>query len=315
MRYFLVVNPRSANGLTGRRWPEVHAKVVQTLGPYEHRFTEAPMDAVRITRRALEEGFDCIVAAGGDGTINEVVNGFFPDGATGGTGAEVAINPDAALAILPLGTGGDFRRTFGWSTDLGEALARLGREGTRPLDVGVVEFVDHQGAPARRRFVNICSFGVSALVALEANRGTKAFGGKASFAIATVRAMLKYSDAPVRIAVDDTPAEAVTITTVAVGNGQYFGGGMKVVPNADPSDGKFDVTLWSGYSIADFALKARAIYDGTHVKMRGTRQLRCERLAAESGNGREVLVDVDGEQPGRLPCRIRILPSAIRLKI
>jgi YegS/Rv2252/BmrU family lipid kinase len=314
MRYFLVVNPRSANGLTGRKWPEVHAKLVKSLGPYQHGFTEAPMDAVRISRRALEDGFDCIVAVGGDGTINEVVNGFFPDGGTTGAAVDVAINPNAALAVLPLGTGGDFRRTFGWNTDLHEALARLMRADTQPLDVGVVDFVDHARRAARRYFVNICSFGVSGLVDHEVNRRTKVLGGKISFAVGSLLALLKYRDAPVRIAVDDGPPEAVTITTVAAGNGQYFGGGMKVAPGADPSDGKLDVTIWSGYSIVDFALKSRAIYDGRHVNMKGTRQLRCQRLSAEPEGGREVLLDVDGEQPGRLPCRIQILPSAIRLK-
>jgi diacylglycerol kinase family enzyme len=126
--------------------------------------------------------------------------------------------------------------------------------------------------------------------------------------------MLKYTDKKVRIRADGGPPEQMTITTVAVGNGQYFGGGMKVVPAADPTDGKFDVTIWSGYSIFDFALKSRAIYEGTHVRFAGTRQLRCEELSAEPADGREVLVDVDGEQPGKLPCRIRILPMAIRLK-
>lgn len=311
MKYFFVVNPGSANGLTGRRWPELHAKIAGAIGAYEHRFTDAPMDAIRITARALEDGFDCIVAVGGDGTINEVVNGFFRDG---DAAADAAINPNAVLAVLPRGTGGDFRKTFGWDADLDRALGRLKSPQVQPLDVGAVEFVDHQGRPAHRYFANICSFGVSGLVDQEVNRRSKMLGGKVSFAVGSVRAMLKYRDARVRIALDDGPAEPIAVTTLAAANGQYFGGGMKVAPDANPADGKLDVTIWSGYSIVDFALKSRAIYDGTHVRLRGTRQLRCERLSAEAADGGEVLLDVDGEQPGKLPCRIRILPAAIRLK-
>ena len=309
MKYFLVVNPRSANGITGRRWPEVHAKLAAALGPCEHRFTDGPMDAMRISRQALEEGYDCIVAVGGDGTINEVVNGFFREG----DGA-AAINPNAALAVLPRGTGGDFRKTFGWDAELKQAVERLTGAGTQPLDVGVVDYVDHQRQATRRYFVNICSFGVSGLVDQEVNQRSKVLGGKLSFAVGSLRALLKYRDAPVRIAVDGRPPEAMAVTTLAAANGQYFGGGMKVAPDADPADGKLDVTIWSGYSIVDFAFKSRALYDGTHVRLRGTRQLRCEQLSAESADGREVLLDVDGEQPGKLPCRIRILPAAIRLK-
>ena len=313
MKYFLVVNPSSANGQTGRRWTELHAKVARALGHYEHRFTEAPMDAARITRQALLEGYDCIVAVGGDGTINEVVNGFFREPSEDAPGP--AINPQAALAVFPRGTGGDFRKTFGWDAELESGLARLTGPRIQPLDVGVVRFTEHSGRPGWRHFANICSFGVSGLVDQEVNRSSKALGGTLSFMMGSVRALLKYQDAPVRVAADGGPSEEMTITTVSVANGKYFGGGMKVAPDADPSDGMFDVTVWSGYSIVDFALKSRALYDGSHVNLPGTRRLRCRKLSAEPGGDRTVLLDVDGEQPGRLPCQVSMLPGAIRLKI
>ncbi|HZI10954.1 MAG TPA: acylglycerol kinase family protein, partial [Myxococcus sp.] len=106
MKTFLVVNPRSANGQTGKRWAEIGAQVGKALGDFGHGFTQGGMDAARITRQALEEGYECIVAVGGDGTLNEVTNGFFREGKP--------INPHAVLGLIPRGTGGDFRRTFGW---------------------------------------------------------------------------------------------------------------------------------------------------------------------------------------------------------
>jgi YegS/Rv2252/BmrU family lipid kinase len=305
MKTFLVVNPKSANGQTGKQWPELNARVGEALGAFGHAFTERPMDAARLSRQALRDGYECIVAVGGDGTINEVINGFF-DG-------DVAVNPRAALGVLPRGTGGDFRRTFGWSAELPEALARLKAASTRPLDVGRLEYKDAQGQSALRHFVNICSFGVSGQVDQEVNRSSKALGGKLSFMLGSVRALLKYSDRRVRIALDDQPFEEVKVTTLAVANGRYFGGGMCVAPDADPSDGTFDVTLWTGYGLSDFALKSKAIYDGSHVKFPGTRRMRCKRLRAESNE--EVLLDVDGEQPGRLPCAMSILPAAVQLKV
>jgi YegS/Rv2252/BmrU family lipid kinase len=270
------------------------------------------MDAARITRQALEGGYDCIVAVGGDGTINEVVNGFFREPRE--EAPRSPINPEAALAVMSRGTGGDFRKTFGWDGELDSALARLTRPGTQPLDVGVVRFVEHAGRPAWRYFANICSFGVSGLVDQEVNRSTKALGGTLSFMMGSVRALLKYEDTSVRIVVDGGPSENVEITTLAVANGKYFGGGMKVAPDAEASDGLFDVTIWSGYTIVDFALKSRALYDGSHVNLSGTRRLRCKELLAESDSGRRVLLDVDGEQPGHLPCTIPMLAGAIRLK-
>jgi YegS/Rv2252/BmrU family lipid kinase len=277
----------------------------EALGDFGEAFTQKAMHAVELTQKALREGYECVVAVGGDGTISEVVNGFFADGK--------ALNPQAALGVIPRGTGGDFRKTFGWQVDDAQAMARLKTDATRPLDVGLVEFQEPSGKQARRYFVNICSFGVSGQVDHEVNHASKALGGKLSFTWASVKALLKYSDKKVRLSLDDKPAEEVQVTTLAVANGRYFGGGMCVAPQADPSDGIFDVTLWTGYRLSDFVFKRGAIYDGSHVKFPGTRQMRCKKLRAEAAD--EVLIDADGEQPGRLPCTMTLLPSAIRLKV
>ncbi|MGA9520996.1 MAG: diacylglycerol kinase family protein [Myxococcaceae bacterium] len=306
MKTFLVVNPSSANGQTGRRWAEISAKISRKFGVFDHAFTEKPMDASRLTTNALMDGYECVAAVGGDGTINEVANGFMKDGG--------AINPKATLAVIPRGTGGDFRRTFGWDAELESALTRLSSPETRPLDVGRVEYLSNRGTPEERYFVNICSFGASGLVDREVNARSKAWGGRFSFLLGSVRALTQYRDCKVTLFVDDKPPEQVDVTTLAIANGRYFGGGMMVAPEADPHDGRFDVTLWTGYGLTDFIVKSRAIYDGTHVTFPGTRTLKCREIRAECESDREVLLDIDGEQPGRLPCRISLLPSAIRLK-
>ncbi|MBM4379164.1 MAG: diacylglycerol kinase family lipid kinase [Deltaproteobacteria bacterium] len=304
MKTFFVVNPESAAGKTGRRWAQISAELGKAVGPFGHGFTERPVHAVELARRALHEGYDCVVAVGGDGTVNEVVNGFFEDGN--------AINPAAALGVLPAGTGGDFRRTFGWELAVPEGARRLARPETRPFDVGLVEYVTPSGEKARRYFANICSFGVSGLVDREVGRASKSLGGRAAFFVGSTRALLQYSDRPVRLKLDGGPAQEFQVTTVAVANGRYFGGGMCVAPDANPSDAQFDVTVWSGFGVTDFITKSASIYSGEHVKLSGTKRFRCKVLEAESAE--EVLLDVDGEQPGALPCRVSLLPSAIRLK-
>ncbi|MFT3842649.1 MAG: diacylglycerol kinase family lipid kinase [Myxococcaceae bacterium] len=305
MKTFLVVNPNSANGDTGKRWAELGAKVKQHLPDSEYAFTNAPMHAATLAREALGKGFKCVVAVGGDGTINEVTNGFFDNGKV--------IDPQAVLAVLPRGTGGDFRKTFGWDVDFTAALKRLTTEETRPFDVGKLEYVGLSGKNETRYFANICSFGVSGQVDHEVNRSSKMFGGKLSFMVGSVKALMKYSDRKVRFSLDGGPKEEALVTTLAVANGKYFGGGMKVAPDADVSDGTFNVTLWSGYGLKDFALKQGSIYSGEHVKWKGTRLMTCKAISAESDE--EVLIDCDGEQPGRLPCTMTVLPAAIRLKV
>jgi YegS/Rv2252/BmrU family lipid kinase len=305
VRTYLVVNPKSANGDTGKRWAELQARLARSLGDMAFGFTERPMHACELARRALHDGYDTVVAVGGDGTINETINGFFEGGR--------AINPKAALGVLPRGTGGDFRRTFGWDAELERAAERLQREASEPFDVGLLEYTAHDGSRQQRYFANIASFGVSGKIDAEVNRTSKALGGRLSFYIGSVKSLAAWKDKAVRLRVDGGAWEDFAITTVAVANGKYFGGGMKVAPAAVTNDGVFDVTVWSGYRLSDFAFKQGAIMSGEHVKLKGTRTLKGRVIEAESDD--EVLIDCDGEQPGRLPCRMTVLPAAVRLKV
>jgi YegS/Rv2252/BmrU family lipid kinase len=307
MKTFLVVNPRSAGGATGKRWAELSAQVSRALGEFGHEFTAGAMDAARIARKAIQDGYECIVAVGGDGTINEVVNGFFQDGK--------ALNPNAALGVIPRGTGGDFRRAFGWDLELDSALARLRTEKTEPFDVGLVEFINHEGKPDRRYYANIASLGVSAFVANEVNLSSKALGGNTAFVWGTVKGMFRFDPPKVKLRADGGAEQVLPINVVAVANGRYFGSGMNVAPNALTHDGLFDVTIWSGYTLSTFLFKSKGIYSGEHVTWKGTQQLRCRSFEADSVDGREVLIEVDGEVPGRLPAKMTILPGAIRLKV
>jgi len=261
------------------------------------------MDAVRLTRWALRGGYNCIVAVGGDGTLSEVVNGFFDENGP--------VAPDACLAVLPRGTGCDFRKTLGWTLKLNEAFERIRLAKTVLVDVGLLECVDREGKPHSRYFMNECSFGISGDIVKRANETTKALGGKASFMLASFRAFTRYADREVEICMDGGTAERWPVTALTVANGAYFGGGMKVAPDANIMDGLFNVTIWSGYGLSDFVWKNRSIYSGAHTRFDKTHQYTCKELTARSKQ--EVLIDCDGEQPGRLPCSIRMLPQAIRL--
>jgi len=305
MRTFFVVNAHSANGETGRRWAEIYAKGMRSLGEMHCAFTERPMDAVRLTRQALREGYECIVAVGGDGTLSEVVNGFFEEGK--------ALAPDARLAVLPRGTGCDFRRTLGWTLKLEEAFERIRQRKTVLVDVGFLECEDMEGKPHSRYFINECSFGIAGDIARRANETTKVLGGKVSFMLASLKALSRHVDKEVEVCMDGGTAERWPVTSLTVANGAYFGGGMKVAPEANVMDGFFNVTRWSAYGLSDFIWKNRSIYSGAHTRLSRTHQYTCKALTARSRQ--EVLIDCDGEQPGRLPCTVRMVPQAIRLCI
>ncbi|HOX46657.1 MAG TPA: diacylglycerol kinase family lipid kinase [Myxococcota bacterium] len=303
MKTLAVVNPHSANGATGRQWPELQAALRGALGEFEVRFTACSGNATTLVREALGAGVDRIVAVGGDGTNNEVVNGFF-DG-------DRPIRPEAELGFLPRGTGGDFRKTLAIGTALEACLPVLRAGRARPCDVGRTTFVGPAGEPVQRHFLNITSFGLGGLVDDRVNHSTKAFGGKASFFLGTLKAMLAYQNRHLRLRVDDGFDEPLTVQNVAVANGQYFGGGMWVAPEARIDDGLFDVVIMGDMSKWDLLTQGTRIYKGTHLTLPKVRHLRGRRVEATSDE--EVLIDMDGEQPGRLPITLEIVPAAIRV--
>jgi YegS/Rv2252/BmrU family lipid kinase len=304
LRTMVIVNPTSGAGASGRRWQRTARALNEALGAFEHDFTREPLHATRLARQALDGGCEMVVAVGGDGTLNEVVCGFFDAGRP--------VAPQALLGVVALGTGSDFARTLG-QPGLEEACARLGGRDSRLIDVGHARFTSHAGAPTQRCFVNVASFGCSGRVTRLVSPRLKRVSGSLAFTLATVRALATFHDQRVSMSLDGGPALEYSITNCAFCNARFFGGGMQVGPQASIDDGRFDVTLWSGFGLLDFVRKRRSLYSGAHVDDPGTRLLHASHATAESAA--EVLFELDGESVGRLPVELRILPRALRLKI
>jgi len=307
-RTVVIVNPQSQNGALGRRWPELAGAIRRHL-PFDEARTRGPGDATRLTREALDAGADRVVAVGGDGTINEVINGFF-DG-------DRAVAPRAALGVIPFGTGGDFRKTIHMPRDIEAAARILGRGTTRRIDVGHLTLTDRRGDLVSRVFANIASFGISGLVDRLVNESSKALGGRLSFMLATARAGLRYKNQRVRLVFDGDTARPVdmTINTVAVANGRYFGGGMFIAPRAELDDGQFDVVAIGDLTPIDFVVQGRRLYNGTHLGLDKVTFRRARTVRAEPIDGEVVEMDVDGETPGILPATFTILPAALDLMV
>lgn len=306
-RTVVVVNPSAQNGQLGRQWPSIAGELRRELSGFEEAITSGPGDATGLCRQALHSGADTVVAVGGDGTISEVANGFF-DG-------DQPVRPEAAMGIIPVGTGGDFRKTAGIPRDIRGAAQILARREIRPIDIGHVELVTRDGSSAAQVFINIASFGLSGLVDELVNESSKRLGGKLSFMVATARAGLRYQNQRVRLVFDGDEAGSadVTVNTVAVANGRYFGGGMYVAPEAELDDGRFDVVAIGDLSKWEFVRHGRKLYAGTHLHLDKVSHRRAVTVRAEAIGGEQVRLDIDGETPGVLPATFRILPRALKL--
>ncbi|MBN1946644.1 MAG: diacylglycerol kinase family lipid kinase [Bradymonadales bacterium] len=302
---FIVVNPMAKNRLVGRHWDQYKTLLEAELGPFEFAMTVSETDAATITRKALREGYRNIGSLGGDGTNSLVLNGFFEHGEP--------VAPDATLSILPVGTGGDFRRILAVEGKDLRRYAQLMTTGEPvEIDIGHISYINHEGQADDRYFLNIASFGMGGLVDRLVNTTTKALGGKASFFIATLRATFRYQAPQVTLTLDGEPFNQDRIFVVAACNGQYFGGGMHIGPEASVTDGLLDVVVMPWRSRFYHLSRGTTVYKGTHVNLPGVLSGRGKVLRAESDQ--ECLLDIDGEAPGRLPAEIRILPKAIRLK-
>ena len=306
-RVSVLVNPRSGAG-RARRYLADLDRALQRLGQgYELLETRKPGDGVELARRALASGCDVLAVVGGDGTLNEAVQAYVDP-----EGKPIAGPP---LAIIPSGTGGDFARCCGFvAGDLEGALSRLQARQLRLVDLGLLRLHDGSGRALSRAFVNIASAGISGDVDARVERGPKWLGGKWAFFLATIGATLAYRNVPVEVTLDGKPWHQGPVLLVALANGQFFGGGMRVAPHADFSDGLLDVVCVGDLTKGEFLRQFPKVREGKHLDLASVRTERAREVKITAGAGAApILVDVDGETPGYLPLEARLLPGALQL--
>jgi len=290
--------------MTEQRWASLAAKIRSHLGPFECEFTKAPRDAVDIAERESKAGRKLLIAMGGDGTVSEVANGILKSGAP------------AALGLLPGGTGGDFRRTLKIPGDILKAAQQLKNSKEHLMDAGKLTYLDHQGIPQTRFFVNTASFGMSGIVASRANQSSKRLGGTLTYATATIRTAFSFDAPDVFLKFDDQESKRIRIVVVCVANGPSFGGGMRIAPNAKLDDGLFDVLVAGDIQAAKLLLSSYKLYSGTHLSMEKMALIQARKIEASPvQSGKEILLEVDGETPGRLPATMEILDRVLRVRV
>jgi YegS/Rv2252/BmrU family lipid kinase len=303
-RPLVIVNPAARNGGVGRAWE----KLAATLAGYgidaETVHTQRPGHASELARAGLQDGPRLVVAVGGDGTVNEVVNGFF-DG-------DRAIAPEAELAIVPIGTGRDGARTYRIPGRPERALAIVASGATRTIDLGRATYVAHGGGEESRLFLNIASCGLSGAVAERANRTSKRLGGTPSFLWATVATFAHWKNIGFKVTTDDEQRELVANNTI-VANGRYFGGGMHIAPDALPDDGLLDAIVFGDVGRLDLALNMHRLYRGTILRHPKASHRLARAVSVETA--RPLPIEIDGEQPGVTPVRFEVVPAALRLRV
>lgn len=305
MRYHLIMNPAAAGGRTGKAEESLRELVSGVLGKGEVSLTQYKGHATELTRGALRQGTEMILVAGGDGTVNEVVNGMFE------SGEPIVELP--GLGLISLGTGGDFARTFDMATSVEASLERIARGEPRCIDIGKV--IPLEGSS--RYFANISSAGLSAEIGVKASRKSwlKKFHGDLAFNWAILTSAIRHHRFPLLVRSSSHPdGQLWDSNCVAICNGRYFGSGVCVAPDADPADGLLEVVIVHDQSVIGFLDGVRKVKRDETFRPDGMTTLR-ERWVEITCNHpvRTVPIEADGEFGGYLPARFEIVPQAVML--
>ena len=295
----VIVNPVAGAGRTARVWPQIMDLFEKRGLRFEHDITEAPGHAVELAKTAARNGHEIIVSVGGDGTINEIVNGLYESGSI----------KDAMLGIISTGTGGDYIRTIGIPRRHEEACQCFIQPKKLTVDIGVVEYVNN-GSRMERLFVNFAGMGFDAEIVRRTTKQFKALGGMPAYLLGTLATLMFYRNRDVSLKVDGEDV-ASRVCTVVMNNGRYGGGGMHTAPHADPADGLLDMLIVGDINKADLIWSLQRIYRGTHLTHPKVTMKKAKEIEIQSVQ--PMLLQADGELLGELPARFRVLPSVLNI--
>lgn len=304
----VIVNPAAHKGGAARHWPSLETELSRRLGPVRPRFTEAPGHATALARESLAEGARRLIVAGGDGTVNEAMNGMLDP-------AGQLVHADSVLCPIPAGTANELCRALGHLAQPSLAFEAAAGRGARAIDIMRLRCVGLDGHPVERYGYLIMALGGAATISHRTSRSRwlKKLG-EIAYLLMTPAVTLTYRQRAVSITIDGAPQGTRRLFTAMVGNTENGGGGMKLVPGARFDDGVLDLIEMG--DVSRFTLLFGVLpklYSGAHAKHLAVRMSRGKSFRFDSDA--ETLVDLDGETVGRLPLEIEIVPQAVRIGV
>ena len=288
-KLYFIVNPISGSGRGRRDFARVEALLRERGAAYEAVYTERPGHAVALAKAAADAGDRCIVAVGGDGTVNEV--------------ASALVNRDVVMGVLPFGTGNDLARVAGFPNDPEAAVDVLLSGRTRRMDAGMAN---------DRFFLNVSGFGFDVDVLVNTEQYKEKYNGMLPYLLGIVRTLSHLRRLHITVEHDGI-TESFTSVLVSVGNGQYFGGGMHALPTADLYDGLFDVIVVKDLSLLHFISLLPCFIKGKHMGNPVVHHFRTAELTITSEE--PCVLNMDGELGSGTPVTFRLLPGALPMLV
>jgi len=301
--WLVIVNPNAGRRRCEKDWPEISRIITAANIRFKSIFTQHRIHAIRMARKFVEMGYKHIIVVGGDGTMNEVVNGIF-------TQAKKPSN-SVTVGMIPVGTGNDWGRMFGIPSDYQGAVDVIKKEMTFLQDVAWVKFIQH-GLEKNRYFANMAGMGYDALVAEKTNKQKDAGkAGPMSYFINIFSSLLSFRETQIEVQIDGKDVLKAPVFSMNVGICKYNGGGMMQLPFAVPDDGNLDITVITKLNRFNVVKNVRKLYDGSFTKLPQVKTFSGKSISINSKP--EVYMEADGESLGHSPFRFGILPKSLRI--
>ena len=304
----VIINPEAGSGQTSDRWPSIRDALNRAIGAFDTSWTSAPGEAASMTRAALQDAYERIIAVGGDGTLNECINGYLDN--------DKPIRPRSVLAYVACGTGEDFRRTLEAPDHPQAAAGALSHTRTRQIDVGKATYRTPDDTAETRYFANMSTLGLGGAVvhSVRPSRSRWFGSGTIAYLYAILRTLLTYKNQPVDIHVDGDHVQHVPLCHVSVANGRFLAGGLPMAPDAQPDDGLLNIVVLGDFSRLRLLRYAYRFYAGTHEPLDDVEMYRGRSIDITSPSARSLFLEADGEFLGHPPVSFEVLPQALRFQ-
>ena len=304
-RWMVIVNPNAGVKKGAKEWPKILDIIKREAIDYAFELTKHRDHAIHLTREAIEEGYRSIAVVGGDGTLNEVLNGIFLQ--------QACPVSEITIGMIPVGTGNDWCRMFNVPFDFAGAVQLLKERRTFVQDIGKVIYY-HKNESRGRYFMNVAGMGYDALVAKKTNLfKEKGHGGPLTYFWFIFASLFQYKFLDAVIEVDGESLFKGEIFSMNVGICKYNGGGMKQLPFAIPDDGLMDVTLIKKAPKWMVIRYTNKLYDGTLVDLPIVKTFQGKAIRIRSTS--KIYLETDGESLGHTPFTFEILPKALRVVV
>jgi len=304
-RWLVIVNPNAGKKMGEKDWPEISALLTGAGFEFIHEFTAHRDHAMTLTENYIREGFRKIIVVGGDGTMNEVINGIFRQGKIPTT--------DVMVGMIMVGTGNDWGRMYNLKRDYKKAVRILKKQRLFIQDAGMVKYSDGSNETSRY-FVNIAGLGYDALVTRMTNSTKeKGGGGTMAYLINLIKGLFSYHHAWLDIEVDGVSVYKGRVFSMSVGICKYNGGGMMQLPFAIPDDGLFDVIIFKNVTKLTVLRHIKKLYAGTHTGLPFVQSHRGKTVSVNSSTHDQSQLETDGESLGHTPSSFQVVPKSVKV--